>query len=220
MTKKLNNLLALASLAILLFTIACNNTSSEQLPILGRREPVSKIVNGKEVVDTVYQTIQSFRFVNQDSQWVSNDTFKDKIYVADFFFTSCPTICPIMKKNMLVVYNKFKGNPHFGIISHSIDPRHDSVTVLKKFAHKIGVDDTQWNFVTGNRDTIYALAEHSYLTTAKEDNAAPGGIVHQGAFILIDKNRHIRGVYDGTNPEAVDKMMIDIDNLLNEGQKK
>ncbi|MCO4291321.1 SCO family protein [Solitalea sp. MAHUQ-68] len=219
MSKKLNNLFLLTFFALLSTTIACN-TSNEKLPILGRREAVKKVVNGKEVIDTVYQSIQSFRFVNQDSQWVSNDTFKDKIYVADFFFTSCPTICPIMKKNMLVVYNKLKGNPHFGIISHSIDPRHDSVSVLKKFAHKLGVDDTQWNFVTGNRDSIYALAENSYLTVAKEDQNAPGGIVHQGAFILIDKNRHIRGVYNGTNTDEVEKMILDIENLLNEDEKK
>ncbi|UKJ05960.1 SCO family protein [Solitalea lacus] len=218
MNIKLNKLLGL-TLTIPLF-FACTSNNNEQLPILGRRQAVKKIVNGNEVTDTIYQTIQSFRFVNQDSQWVSNETFKDKIYVADFFFTSCPTICPIMKKNMLIVYNKFKGNPHFGILSHSIDPRHDSVAVLKKFAHKIGVDDTQWNFVTGNRDSIYALAEQSYMTMAKEDSAVPGGIVHSGAFILVDKNRHIRGVYDGTNEQAVEKMIADIDLLLVESNKK
>lgn len=120
---------------------------------------------------------------------------------------------------MLVVYDKFKGNPEVGILSHSIDPRHDSVSVLKKFAHKIGVEGNQWNFITGNRDTIYSIAESSYLTTAKEDNTQPGGIVHSGAFILVDKDRHIRGVYDGTNTEAVEQMMKDMDKLLLEYKK-
>ncbi|AFD06957.1 SCO family protein [Solitalea canadensis] len=219
MNIKLSNLIPLVAIGMVLAFVGCNKTDDSKLPILGRREPVTKMVDGKEVIDTLYQTIQPFRFVNQDSQWVSNETFKDKIYVADFFFTSCPTICPIMKKNMLVVYDKFKGNPEVGILSHSIDPRHDSVSVLKKFAHKIGVEGNQWNFITGNRDTIYSIAESSYLTTAKEDNTQPGGIVHSGAFILVDKDRHIRGVYDGTNTEAVEQMMKDMDKLLLEYKK-
>src|SRR2546428_6619945 len=124
-------------LAVLALSSSCS-TNNDKLPILGSRQAVTKTVNGKQELDSVYHTIEPFRFINQDSVVVTNATFKGKIYVADFFFTSCPTICPIMKRNMLKVYEQFKGNPEVAIIWHSIDPRHDSVFVLKKYAHKLG----------------------------------------------------------------------------------
>ncbi|SMO47936.1 protein SCO1/2 [Solitalea koreensis] len=206
-------------LAILTLSSSCS-TKKDKLPILGSREAITKTINGEQVIDSVYHTIEPFRFINQDSMVVTNDTFKGKIYVADFFFTSCPTICPIMKRNMLTVYKQFKGNPEVGILSHSIDPRHDSVSVLKKYAHKLGVDDTQWDFVTGTKDSLYEIAEHSYMVSAIEDKNQPGGIVHSGAFLLVDKDRHIRGVYDGTNEDAVKQMIDDMNKLLAEYKKQ
>ncbi len=180
----------------------------KKLPIQGDRE----FING----DTVYHTIANFKFVDQDSNEVTNKTYENKIYVADFFFTTCPTICPIMKTQMLRIYEKFKDNPQVGILSHTIDPRHDSVAVLKAYAKRLGVNGDFWHFVTGKREEIYDIGQKSYLVTATEDATAPGGIMHSGAFVLIDKQRRIRGVYDGTKEEKVSLLMKDMDVLLKE----
>jgi protein SCO1/2 len=196
---------------ILCFTIisiiSCES-SSRKLPILGERE----FING----DSVYHTIPDFSFVNQDNQTITNKNYEGKIYVADFFFTTCPTICPIMKKQMLRVYEKFKENPKVGILSHSIDPRHDSVQVLKEYAARLGVKSKMWNFVTGEKTKIYEIGEKSYYVTAGEDSTAAGGIIHSGAFILVDTKHRVRGVYDGTKETDVTKLLKDMDVLLNE----
>ncbi|WP_394991444.1 SCO family protein [Emticicia sp.] len=186
---------------------SCENTP-RKLPILGERD----FVNG----DSVYHSIPDFKFINQDGAEVSNKTFEGKIYVSDFFFTTCPTICPVMKKQMLRVYEKFKENSQVGILSHSIDPRHDSVQVLREYVTRLGVKGNMWQFVTGEKDKIYEIGEKSYYVTAGEDSTAAGGIIHSGAFILVDKKRRVRGLYDGTKEEDVTKLMKDMDVLLNE----
>ena len=135
-------------LSMTILFVSCNS-GNKKLPILGEREPVEKIVNGKTVIDTIYKTIPDFNFMNQDSVMISNPTLQNSIYVADFFFTSCPSICPIMSKNMLDIYNKYKGNEEVKFLSHTIDPKHDTIPVLKKYATKLGVDGKQWNFVSG-----------------------------------------------------------------------
>ncbi len=195
---------------------ACSGNKPEKLPILGSREPVEKVVDGKTIIDTVYQTIPNFSFVDQDSVIINNDSLKGKIYVADFFFTSCPSICPIMSKNLLTVYQKYKGNPEVAIVSHTIDPKHDTIPVLKKYAEKLGVNDNQWHFLLGAQDTVYQLAKDGYLSFAAEDSTVSGGITHSGYFILVDKQQHIRGAYDGTDETQVKKLLSDMDILLNE----
>lgn len=158
---------------------------------------------------------QNFQFVNQDSQYVNNETFKDKIYVTDFFFTSCPTICPKMKSQMIVLYDEFKDRNDFLLLSHTIDTRHDSVAVLREYSERLGVTSENWHFVTGVKDEIYDMAKH-YMVSAGEDEGAPGGYIHSGAFILIDKKQQIRGYYDGTVPEETQELIADIKQLLNE----
>lgn len=195
---------------------ACGGAGSDRLPILGQREAVTKTVDGKQVTDSVYQTIPDFAFVSQYGDTVTAKTLDNKIYVADFFFTSCPTICPKMKVQLKRVYEKFKGNPDVMLLSHTIDPAHDSVAVLKEFAQNLGVTGKQWLFVTGDRDKIYDLGQKSYMVTAQADSTAPGGVIHSGAFILVDKDKHIRGIYDGTTEEGVDKLMTDMERLLAE----
>lgn len=187
--------------------ISCDN-SSRKLPIMGERD----FVNG----DSVYHTIPDFSFVNQDSSFITNKTYEGKIYVADFFFTTCPTICPVMKKQMLRVYEKYKENPKVGILSHTIDPRHDSVKVLKEYASQLGINGKMWNFVTGEKAKIYEIGEKSYYVTAGEDSTAAGGIIHSGAFILVDTKRRVRGIYDGTKETDVTKLIKDMEVLLNE----
>lgn len=189
--------------------MACQQQSStDRLPYLGNAI--------YEENDTIYHTIQDFQLVDQDSSLVTNETFADKVYVADFFFTSCPTICPKMKAQMLRVYEKFEDTPEVAMLSHTIDPEYDTVALLKDYADRLGVSSDKWKFVTGNQDYMYDLAEGSYMSIVDEEADAPGGYIHSGAFLLIDKERRVRGVYDGTVPEQVDVLMNDIEKLLKE----
>lgn len=206
-------LLTIGILSVLAWSsCTSNNQSKSVLPIFGNREAVTKTVNGKTVTDTVYQTIPDFDFVNQYGKQINRKSLDGSIYVADFFFTSCPSICPIMHRNMLNVYNEFKSSGNVKIISHSIDPGHDSVKVLKSYADKLGITGDNWWFLQGNKEATYKLAE-SYLVAVKEDKSAPGGYVHAGYFILVDKQKRIRGTYDGTNPDEVKKLIADIKTL-------
>lgn len=193
----------------LIILVACSQKeTATKLPYIGNTI--------YEENDTIYHTIQDFRLTDQDSLEVTNSTFDGKIYVADFFFTSCPTICPLMKAQMLRVYEKFKDNSDIAILSHTIDPEYDTVALLKDYAERLGVNTSQWKFVTGNADYIYDLGEKSYMVMADEDEKAEGGFIHSGAFLLVDKERHIRGVYDGTVADQVDVLMNDIEKLLKE----
>jgi protein SCO1/2 len=202
-------------LVSLLYSCSQTSASKNALPILGEREATEQVINGKTVTDTIYHQIPDFSFVNQDSQRVTRQTVAGKIYVADFFFTTCPTICPKMKSQMLRVYEKFKNNDQVVLLSHTIDPEHDSVAVLRDYAERLGVSSSKWQFVTGAKDSIYTIAAQ-YMVSAMEDEKEPGGFVHSGAFILVDTNRHVRGIYDGTNPEQVDQLIKDIPLLLAE----
>lgn len=195
---------------------SCSDTSNTKLPILGNREPLERIVDGKIVIDTVYQTISAFSYLNQDSLPVTDQDFNGKIYVADFFFTSCNTICPVMHRNLLDVYKKFKGNPKVKLLSHSIDVKYDLPSRLKTYASKLGVEGNQWEFVHGSRDSIFNIAAKNYLVSAFEDSSDPQGLVHQGWFILIDTKKQLRGAYDGTKAEQVKQLMEDMDKLLME----
>lgn len=208
-------LLAIASV----FFYACQSSEfNKTLPILGSREPVTKEVNGQTITDTIYHQIPAFEFLNQDSVSITNKTFANGIYVADFFFTSCPSICPIMHRNMLKVYEKYKGNDDVMFLSHSIDTKYDTPSVLKRYAEKLGVNGSQWQFASGTRETIYGISP-AYMVFAEENEAAPGGFEHQGWFILVDKDRQIRGAYNGTEESEVEQMMKDMDILLKEYEK-
>lgn len=213
----MKNLLSVGLVAVLLWS-ACSSDSTDKkvLPIYGNREPVTKMVNGKQVTDTIYQTIPPFKFVNQYGDSISNKTLNGNIYVVDFFFTTCPSICPIMHRNMLTVYNTFKIIGGFKIISHTIDPKHDSVPVLKKYADKLGITGNTWWFLQGKKEDVYTIAEKNYLVAVKKDSTAAGGYVHAGYFVLIDKQKRIRGSYDGTDPKQVDQMIADIKTLQSE----
>ena len=192
--------------SIFLMNISCSE-QEKVLPVLGERD----VVDG----DTVFHTIPDFKFWDQDSNRITHETVKDKIYVVDFFFTSCPTICPKVKKNMMRVNERYLDRDDFLILSHSIDTRRDSVPRLKEYATKIGIEGNIWHLLTGTEDEIYGINE-DYFIAAMEDEDAPGGFNHSGNIVLVDKNRRIRSFCDGTDPESVDKFMKDIDILLNE----
>jgi protein SCO1/2 len=198
--------------AILLWSACTSNNSANRLPIFGNRDAVTKTVNGKTVTDTVYQTIPAFSFVNQYGKTITNKSLDGSIYVADFFFTTCPSICPIMHRNMLNVYNEFKNGSNVKILSHTIDPSHDSVAVLKSYADKLGIKGDNWWLLQGKKEDTYKLAGN-YLVAVKEDKDAPGGAVHSGYFILVDKQKRIRGTYNGTDEKEVQKLIGDIKTL-------
>jgi protein SCO1/2 len=200
-------------LPMIALAISCGSPSEKtsevvELPILGER-----YVDDNQ--DTVYHSIADFAFVNQVGDTIRKEDMAGKIYVADFFFTTCPTICPVMKKEMLRVYEQFKGDPNFRILSHSIDPTHDTQAVLKDYAEKLGVPDAAtWNFLTGDQEKIFEIGQTSYLTTTMADDMEPGGFLHSGAFLLVDQQGRIRGVYDGTKTDQVDRLLADIPKLL------
>lgn len=189
--------------------MSCMDQKEQRLPIYGEKEVVKN--------DTVYHTIGNFRLVNQDSVTVTNETLEGKIYVADFFFTSCRTICPVMKTQLMRVYEAVEKDPEVAIVSHTIDPEYDTVGLLHDYAERLGVKSNKWHFLTGNKDSIYYLAQTSYFVTAMEDEAQEDGFIHSGAFLLIDKHGRIRGKYDGTKEEEVDKLLKDIEVLKKEG---
>lgn len=197
--------------------VACQQSTDTRLPILGSREPVTKVVDGQTVADTVYHRIADFRLLNQDSVFIDNHTFDNGVYVANFFFTHCPSICPTMQRNLLKVYGKYKGDERVRFLSHSIDFRYDSPSVLKAYADKLGVTNDQWQFVTGSKAAIYGLSD-SYMVYTKEDADVPGGYDHSGHLLLVDQNRHIRGAYDGTNDAQVQQLLEDLATLLKENQ--
>jgi len=194
----------IGAIAIILLINACNN--SKTLPIYGERQ----VVNGK---DTVYQTIPAFKFINQYGDSISSKNVDGKIYVADFFFTSCPSICPIMQRNMLKVYDAFKSIDDVKILSYTIDPKYDSVPVLKKYADRLGISGNSWWLLQGKKDSTYELAEKHFLVSVKKDSTVAGGYIHQGYFVLIDKQKRIRGSYDGTNEQQVSQLIEDIKTL-------
>ncbi|UKT65290.1 SCO family protein [Pedobacter mucosus] len=192
----------------------------KKLPIYGERHAETvKDASGAEKVDTVYQTIPNWSFLNQDSIITTNKATDGKVYIADFFFTSCTTICPIMHRNLITVYNEFKTNSDVMFVSHTIDFKYDRPYVLKKYAQKLGVYGPKWQFLYGSKDSVYTLAEKSYLVAVGEDSTAKDGYIHQGYLVLIDKDRRIRGAYDGTKTDQVEQLKKDIPILLAESKK-
>ncbi len=208
MKKSLLFLLIPLALAISCSAPSEKTSETAELPILGER-----YVDDNQ--DTVYHSIADFAFVNQVGDTIRKEDMAGKIYVADFFFTTCPTICPVMKKEMLRVFEQFKEEPNFRILSHTIDPTHDTQAVLKDYAEKLGVPNAAtWNFLTGDQEKIFEIGQTSYLTTTMADDMEPGGFLHSGAFLLVDQQGRIRGVYDGTKTEQVDRLLADIPKLI------
>lgn len=178
-----------------------------------------------ELVDTTvqyirkYHKIADFDLVNQNGDTITGETYDDHIYVADFFFTTCLTICPIMADNMLRIQGKIKNDPEVLLLSHTIFPVADSVPVLKKYAIEKGVIDSKWNLVTGNKKHIYDLARKSYLVSKTDGDGGPYDIIHTENFVLVDKTKRIRGFYDGTDSAAIDDLLRDIEILKGEYNK-
>ncbi len=160
-----------------------------------------------------YHTIADFSLTNQNGKTITQGDYKGKIYIADFFFTTCPTICPIMTKNMAEIQAQIIDDNDVLLLSHSVTPVIDSVAQLKKYALEKGVNDAKWNLVTGDKKQIYQLARKSYLAVMNDGDGGPFDMIHTENFILVDKERRIRGFYDGTKTEDIEKLLKDLDIL-------
>jgi len=190
---------------------ACTKPVSEDLPYIGRHD----FVDG----DTIHYKIPPFSFIDQDSVVVDNESLSDHIYVADFFFTYCPFICPKVTSQMVRVYEKFEQEDKLKLISHTLDPIRDTTEVLKNYAAGLGVDTDKWYFLTGDKDEIWDIAENYYVTVISNDEIETG-IDHSGKLLLIDTNGHIRAFAEGTDPDSVTEFFGKIEQLLEEYRKK
>lgn len=181
------------------------------LPYFGVKELAA---NGK---DTIYHSIKPFSFINQDGKTITDKDYEGKIYVADYFFASCQTICPKMATELQRVQDKFAyTNGLVQILSHTVNPENDSVPVLKAYSNMVHADNSIWNFVTGDKKQLYEMARESYLVNAMEGDGGPDDFIHSEFFILVDKEKHIRGIYDGTNIKEVNELLDDIKVLIAE----
>ncbi|ASO05080.1 SCO family protein [Arenibacter algicola] len=160
-----------------------------------------------------YHTIADFALTNQNGKLVTQKDYENKIYIADFFFTTCPTICPIMTKNMAGIQDKILNDEDVMLLSHSVTPDIDSVPRLKEYALEKGVKDNKWNLVTGDKRQIYELARKSYMAVKTDGDGGPYDMIHTENFILVDKERRIRGFYDGTDSEEMKKLLSDLEIL-------
>jgi protein SCO1/2 len=158
--------------------------------------------------------ISDFSFIDQQGKFVTQDNFKGKIYIADFFFTKCEGICPIMTDQMERVYEKYKTNDQVRFLSHTVKPEEDSIPVLAEYASMHGAKPDHWYFVTGDKKELYNMARESYLVTVSEGDGSAEDFVHTQFFALVDPERRVRGYYDGTDSLEVDKLISDLDILL------
>lgn len=170
--------------------------------------------------DTIYHTIPDFKFIAQNGETITQENFKDKIYIADFFFTSCKGICMKMSSNLTKVQDVLPKYGDVPIISHSVNPVADSVSVLKNYAEQYGAKDGKWYLVTGDKKEIYSIAREGYKLPVGEGDGGENDFIHSERFVLVDKQKIIRGYYDGTDSSEVKRMMEDVQVLLREYKMK
>ena len=200
-------------LSLLVFSCTEQSVKTNKLllPIIGEKK-----LAGAEGTDTIYHAIQPFSFINQFHDTVTEKVIENKIYVADFFFATCQSICPKMSSQLVHVQSVFKNDKDVLILSHTVNPLHDTVEVLNGYAQSYGAIKNKWHFLTGNKKAIYDLARYSYLVNALEEDGSAEGFLHSELFILVDAQKRIRGFYDGTDSVAVVKLISDITLLKQE----
>lgn len=201
-------LLALSSVIIVLMYQALK--PEKRLPVYQPSMVNPELVDSTLVYVKKYHSIADFKLINQNGDTISQADYADKIYVADFFFTTCPTICPVMTANMADIQQIIKDDDEVMLLSHSVTPEIDSVPQLKKYALEKGVIDAKWNLVTGDKKQIYELARKSYLAVLTDGDGGPYDMIHTENFILVDKERRIRGFYDDTASEEVTQLLEDL----------
>lgn len=196
---------------------ACSEEKKERvLPFIGHYDVEYKVVDGKEVTDTIYPRIPAFKFLNQDSAWISSKDLDDKVWIANFFFTSCPTICPKMTaqmKRLSILTKDLEKEVEF--LSFSINSDNDKPHVLRRYIAHNGITAKNWQFFTGKPEAeVHLLGDEYFLVNAREDLGSEGGYAHSEAFVLVDKEGYIRGMYNGTDTKEVDRLHQDLRKLL------
>ncbi|MDJ1479167.1 SCO family protein [Cytophagaceae bacterium YF14B1] len=227
--KQAGILLILLALPALLFLFLRNSGKNHYS--IGRYYPVidstsgqvkvgKQIIKGKESIDTLFHTVPDFELTNQDGKQVKGASLKGKVVVADFFFTRCPGMCKKMSSQMTRVQERFQNNPEIQIVSFSVDPENDTVPALRNYADMYDIKTEKWQLLTGDKPQIYRLAKYGYFVTAKENDPTAQNLedqfVHTDKFVLVDKGGVIRGYYNGTNRKDVDRLITEIDILLQE----
>jgi protein SCO1/2 len=205
---------ALSAIILYLFYTALKPVKT--LPIYNPADVNPELVDSTVQYISKYHTIADFSFVNQNGKTITQKDYEGKIYVADFFFTTCPSICPKMTANLFDVQKAIINNPKVMLLSHTVFPENDNVPVLKAYAKKYGVDDKKWNLVTGDKKEIYTMARKSYLAVKLGKPEELYDMVHTENFVLVDTKRRVRGFYDGTKKEDIQKLIEDINFLSNE----
>lgn len=204
-------------LSMVIITIIYQKLNVYQpLPIYQPAMVSSELVDSTIQYQKKYHKIADFSLINQNGKTITQEDYKDKIYVADFFFTTCQTICPIMTSHMADVQKEIMADDDVMLLSHSVTPKIDTVEQLKRYAIEKGVNDNKWNLVTGDKKQIYELARKSYLAVKTFGNGDDYDMIHTENFMLIDKKRQIRGFYDGTNTKDIDRLLDDIKILKKE----
>ena len=198
-------------ISIIIIAIIYNTLNVYQpLPIYQPTMVSTELVDSTIQHKKKYHKIANFSLTNQKGKTITQNTYKDKIYVADFFFTTCQTICPIMTDHMVEIQKEIIDDPDVMLLSHSVTPEIDNVAQLKRYAEKKGVNAKKWNLVTGDKKEIYKLARKSYLAVKDNGDGGPFDMVHTENFVLVDQKRRVRGFYDGTNKEDVQRLIEDI----------
>ncbi|TND08578.1 MAG: electron transport protein [Bacteroidetes bacterium] len=213
MSTRIQNILIAVAAAALAFTgwyMWREDKPMKKLPYINA---VAEARN-KQVDTAGKHIVSDFSLLNQSGKTVTRADFKNSIFVADFFFTNCKSICPVMTSQMQRVYEKFKGDPEVKFISHTVDPARDTVESLAAYAAQHHADASQWHFVTGDKPQLYELARKSYFVSTTEGNGGADDFVHSQLFSLVDKEGYVRGIYDGTDSSEVDRLMIDMETLL------
>lgn len=195
--------------------ISCKQASNKELPIYNPSDFNPELVDRNLQNVNQDHKVLDFQLINQNGTKITQEDYKNSIYIVDFFFTRCPSICPVMTNNMAKIQQKFSKNTDVKLLSISVTPTIDSVSVLRKYADDNGVIDAKWNITTGNKKHIYELARKSYFAVVEQGDGGLQDFIHTPNFILVDKKKQIRGIYDGTNDSDIHRLIDDIKLLSN-----
>ena len=198
----------------LILLLSCDNWGREELPIYNPSDFNSELVDVSLQSKNGNHIVSDFELINQNGKVVTQEDYRDKIYIVDFFFTRCPSICPLMTNNMIKIQNEFLNNDDIMLLSLSVTPEIDSISVLRKYANEKGALDSKWNITTGSKKHIYELARKSYFAVVEQGDGGLQDFIHTPNFILVDKERQIRGVYNGIEDEEIVRLFQDLRILI------
>tara|TARA_R110000744_G_scaffold27058_4_gene66231 strand:+ start:175 stop:831 length:657 start_codon:yes stop_codon:yes gene_type:complete len=204
---------------LIFLVLSCNNWGREELPIYNPSDFNAELVDVSLQSNNGNHTVSDFELINQNGKIVTQEDYRDRVYIVDFFFTRCPSICPLMTSNMIKIQNEFINNSDIMLLSLSVTPEIDSISVLRKYANDKGAIDSKWNITTGNKKHIYELARKSYFAVVEQGDGGMQDFIHTPNFILVDKKRQIRGVYNGTEDEEINRLMDDLRILIKSNEK-